>query len=126
MRRTSGQTEKRLSGPSEGPTVRRAVSTGSSLLFALVVMTAMSGGLGAPRTLGLAAATIGQTACSLQVSFRALASRESRSGEVRSGLSVGSVRPVPAIASARLGAPAHDGAIGFVRLSGDLPPPALA
>jgi len=110
-------------GTGPDPSIRRALNTSSSLLVALLVLTAMSGPIGAPRTLCLAAATIGQTASTFQSTFRSLTSRDFARES-------GSTGPKTAQASPRVAhepsavAPANR-ALAHVRTRGSLPPPAL-
>jgi len=121
MTSTHDRPHRNGSGPD--PSIRRALTTSSSLLVALLVLTAMSGPVGAPRTFCLAAATIGQTASTFQSTFRALTSRaterEARSAGPESARAAHTV-----MASGSAAAPAHR-ALAHVRMRGSLPPPAI-
>jgi len=112
-----------IPNPEKDP--RRAAATSSSLVLALVVLATMSGPLGAPRSLCLAASTIGRSAGTLQVSFLALASRERATAGREADPSIGHARPAAVLSSAALGAPAMDASSGFVRTRTDLPPPMI-
>ena len=111
--------------PNPEKDLRKAAATSSSFVLALVVLASMSGPLGAPRSLCLAASTIGRTAGTLQVTFLALASREHVTAEREITTSGRYVRPSAVLSCAALGAPAMDASSGHVRTRTDLPPPMI-
>jgi hypothetical protein len=83
----------------------------------------MSGTLGAPRSICLAATTLSQTACTLQVTFRALASSERRDGSV---VRDRGYAPAPReTVTPALDAVLNHASLGHVRVACDLPPPRL-
>lgn len=95
----------------------------SSLVLALVVLATMSGPLGAPRSLCMAASTIGQTACSLQVTIRALTARRAQSCARTDDLSF------PKASLCHTALPVvetrADREMGHVRVRTAMPPPAM-
>lgn len=106
------------------PGLRRALVTGASLVVALVVIASVSGPLGAPRTITLCAATLGQTAHEIQSTFRAMTARESRRTPGEPGMALAGAGACGSARSGRV--VAFGGEVLFVRERCDLPPPAAA
>lgn len=103
---------------------RKAVSTTPSFLLAMVVLATMSGTLGAPRSICLAATTLTHSACTIQVTFRALASRE-RGGECSSVRDRAFAEMPRELVTPAPGSPVADASTGHVRVACDLPPPSV-